>query len=350
METRKIQKVGYSTLMVSLPNDWVKKSGLRQGDIVTCIPQGDGSIKITPTKLTEFDKENRESIVNVDLCDDDKILERVIVGNYMLGQDTITINSSKKISSTHLSEIRNATLRLMGMGIIEENPEKIVLQCSIDPSKFSLDTLLKRMFSVVSTMHKEVVSEALVSFNLEAANEVINREQELDMLYWLIVRLITSAQQEASIAEKVGVQKPLHLLDYRIASKYLETIGDYLEDIAKEIIVASKYTEQVRKQTIYALAHISSMTIETCGKALECLFTGEMKKANHVLKIKENVHLEEEKLVNKLSKEYKNMAVAYNLRSIAWSLRRIAEYGESLAHIAINRYLEDSTKLCQHSF
>ncbi len=31
MEARKVQKVGYSTLIVSLPKDWVEEVGLKQG-------------------------------------------------------------------------------------------------------------------------------------------------------------------------------------------------------------------------------------------------------------------------------------------------------------------------------
>jgi len=35
MEPRKVQKVGYSTLSVSIPMNWAKKRGIKKGDIVT---------------------------------------------------------------------------------------------------------------------------------------------------------------------------------------------------------------------------------------------------------------------------------------------------------------------------
>ena len=46
MEGRKIQRVGRATLTVSLPRAWVKETGIKQGDLVFCAPQKDGSLNI----------------------------------------------------------------------------------------------------------------------------------------------------------------------------------------------------------------------------------------------------------------------------------------------------------------
>src|SRR6266566_317294 len=48
MEARKVQKVGYSTLIVSLPKDWVEEVGLKQGDIVSFRRESDGGITVYP--------------------------------------------------------------------------------------------------------------------------------------------------------------------------------------------------------------------------------------------------------------------------------------------------------------
>ncbi|MEM2735030.1 MAG: AbrB/MazE/SpoVT family DNA-binding domain-containing protein, partial [Candidatus Bathyarchaeia archaeon] len=46
MERRRIQLVGRSTLTVSLPASWVKRVGLKKGDLVLLSPEKDGSLRI----------------------------------------------------------------------------------------------------------------------------------------------------------------------------------------------------------------------------------------------------------------------------------------------------------------
>ncbi|MFP3209211.1 MAG: AbrB/MazE/SpoVT family DNA-binding domain-containing protein, partial [Nitrososphaeria archaeon] len=53
MYARKAQKIGYSTLAVTLPKDWVKQVGIKPGDIVSMIRLEDGSLKIKPGLVKE---------------------------------------------------------------------------------------------------------------------------------------------------------------------------------------------------------------------------------------------------------------------------------------------------------
>ena len=48
MEARKVQRVGYSTLTVSLPREWVGDVKLKAGDIVSIKREDDGSLKLVP--------------------------------------------------------------------------------------------------------------------------------------------------------------------------------------------------------------------------------------------------------------------------------------------------------------
>lgn len=53
MEGRKIQRVDRATLAVSLPRSWVKEVGIKQGDLVFCIPQKDRSLNVMLSTLAE---------------------------------------------------------------------------------------------------------------------------------------------------------------------------------------------------------------------------------------------------------------------------------------------------------
>ena len=48
MESRKLQKTGGSTIIVSLPKKWIKKNKLDAGSEVRLIKQPDGTITIDP--------------------------------------------------------------------------------------------------------------------------------------------------------------------------------------------------------------------------------------------------------------------------------------------------------------
>src|SRR5512136_1505297 len=145
METRKVQRVGYSTYSVSLPKNWVREAGLKPGDIVMLTEEKDGSLKLVPSNMVERKAQTEECVINSDLCTDPGMLERLIVGNYTLGLDSFSVISSTRISRGHIDEIREITHRLMGLGIVQETPERIDLQCSVDPTKFKLDMLMRRL-------------------------------------------------------------------------------------------------------------------------------------------------------------------------------------------------------------
>ncbi|NWG09217.1 MAG: phosphate uptake regulator PhoU [Nitrososphaerales archaeon] len=89
METRKVQQVGFSTLIVSLPRDWAREVGLKRGDIVT-FNKEDGALKITPG-IEHEKKELVKCTINADLCKEPRLLTRIITANYILGRDTIQV-------------------------------------------------------------------------------------------------------------------------------------------------------------------------------------------------------------------------------------------------------------------
>ena len=125
MEARKVQKVGYSTLIVSLPKDWVEEVSLKQGDIVSFRRESDGGITVYPGLTRE--RENHRYIIDADLCDGPNLLTRIITANYLTGHDTIQITSKKELSSRHLEEVRAVSRRLTGLGIVEQTLKSVTL-------------------------------------------------------------------------------------------------------------------------------------------------------------------------------------------------------------------------------
>lgn len=336
MESRKVQQVGYSTLSVSLPRSWVKDIGLKQGDQVTFLPERNGSLKLMPSALVEHKAEVEEFVINSDVCNEPNMLERIIVGSYILGRDVIKIVSSKRIRSTHVEEVRRILRRLIGLGIIEETPNQITIQCSIDPTKFKIDILMRRLCVIASTIHNEAI-QALVEFDPELAKDAIRREDEADMVYWLATRLLLSAQRSRAIAEKIGLEEPLQILGFGMILKYLELIADYAENIARTAIELEGYKDRIGKQVMQRISHVSELVNNLFQKAMECVFTADVIIANSLLEIRNTVEEEEERLMRELPE-------IPHLRATALNLRMMADNGAGIAAIAINRALEKRSK------
>jgi len=93
----------------------------------------------------------------------------------------------------------------MGLGVIEETPERIAIRCSVDPEDFTLDNLLERLESTGSTMRNEAI-KALANSNPDLAQRALNRERQANKIFVLLLRLIFTAYQNPNLARAVGLE------------------------------------------------------------------------------------------------------------------------------------------------
>lgn len=335
MESRKVQKVGYSTMTVSLPSEWAKQNNINPGDLVFLIPERDGTLRIAPSHIAQKE-EAEEYIINADACDEPGMLERIIVGSYILGRDVIRVTATSRIRKEHIDEIRGIVRKLIGLGILEETPKNILLQCSVDPTKFKLDMLIRRLSLIASTILSEA-TQAFLESNKPLAEEAIDREDEADTIYYLSVRLLLSAQVKPEIAEQIGATDILFIPATRLILQYLEMIADYSEDIAKRIIALETYRDRLSKDIVEEILHLSDLTQTIFQKALDCIFTRDFRLANGVLETRKTLETESDTLMHKLPE------IPY-LRAIVLCLGKISDLGATIADIAINRALEKSSK------
>jgi len=338
LESRKVQRVGYSTFSISLPKDWVRDSGLKQGDLVMLLPEKDGSLKLIPSSMVERKAQTEEYIINSDLCNEPGMLERLIVGNYTLGREALSVVSSTRISRMHLDEVRKISRRLMGLGIVQETPERIDLQCSIDPTRFKIDMLIRRLSVIASTINLEAVQA--FTEDLQLAEDAIRREDEADMMYWLAIRLLRSAQRDRTISDKIGLEEPSQIVYYVLIARHLELIADHAENIAKRAIeFKTRGKEKIGREMMSKVINLGEMAQNVFVKAVDCVFSGDIEIANNVLEITKVIRNEHERLM-------KEIPESPILRTVFLELARIADNGAGIAVIAINKTLEKPGKIC----
>jgi len=341
LEPRRIQKVGYSTLSVSIPMNWAKKMSIKKGDIVFISEDNDGALRIAPEPSKVED--TSVYVVNVDKCDNNKVLGRVMVANYVLGRNLIRVESSRRLMREQIESIREVTQRLLGIGIIEESDRHLLLQCSIDPKNFPIDTVIKRLYTITSIMFKETI-DSLIDGDLELAKDAIAREYEADTIFWLIARLLASAQQSRLVSENIGITTPMDIIQQNIIAWYLEMVGDRLQAIASNIIKLNSSRKGTDSELIERLSQMALISFTMFDKAVKSMLEKDVKVASDAVDLYEAVEIEEEKLLEEFQAVHSELAPLFNM--IAWEFKIIAEHSTAIAEISIDNILKNKNDIC----
>ncbi|HXX72156.1 MAG TPA: phosphate uptake regulator PhoU [Candidatus Acidoferrales bacterium] len=345
MEARKVQRVGYSTLTVSLPRDWVEDVKLKAGDIVSIKREDDGSLKLVPGTEHKRD-EVRNCIVNADLCNASHLLTRVITANYILGHDTIQIVAKEELKRDHLEEIRATTQRLTGLSIVEQTMKQVTLQSFVDPTRFPIYGLMRRLHIILASM-LDVSLKALVERRPELAAEVAHMEEESDRIYWLIVRQLLLAIRDRSVGTKIGIESPVHIAGNRVVAKTLEEMADSAENVAREVIALKD--RQINSEVVLVdIAKFGAQTVRVSDQTMKALLTGDIGLANGAVEMVEEAEEDERKLTQKVLTHVKDPASAAGLRIIVWNLGQVTKYCRMIGEVTINRVLEKPSPICEY--
>jgi phosphate uptake regulator len=82
-----------------------------------------------------------------------------------------------------------------------------------------------------------MINDALTAYfkgAKDVADEVVQRDEEVDRLFFLIVRELRSAIQYPRMSEMMNIT-PVEALDFRLAAQYIERIADLAVDIALKV-------------------------------------------------------------------------------------------------------------------
>jgi phosphate uptake regulator len=344
LETRKVQRVGYSTLTVSLPREWVEDVNLKAGDIVSIRREDDGSLKLIPG--TERKREEvKGCIINADLCSSPNLLARVITGNYILGHDTIQVVTKGELKKVHLEEIRATVQRATGISIVEQTLKQVTLQSFIDPTRFPIYGLMRRLHVMISSMLD--ASIRALEGRPEPVAEVSHMEEESDRIYWLIVRQLLLAIHDRSAGSKIGIESPLNIVGNRVVAKTLEEMADSAENIANEVL-ALKEKEITSETILNEIAKFAGQVTKISEHSFNAFLTGEIKPANEAVDMVQTTENDARKLTQQVLTYVKDASVAASLRIIIWSLSQIAKYCRIIGEVTINRIMEKPSEICEY--
>jgi phosphate uptake regulator len=227
MQARKVLEMGGGTLLVSIPKQWAVKNRITKGSTVAVEELSERKLVVSPmtaedTKPREitiaYPKEQLEYLVND------------LTGAYLLGFDSIKIASKTPISREDRDRVKSTLSRLIGLEIMDEDSRGISLQFLPEPSTLDPEKIVKRMVSISEGMMRDT-AESLGERDTGALATVQERDDEVDRLYFLLVRAIRSASIDPEIAERFRL-KPVQILDYRVLASFLESLGDTIAELS----------------------------------------------------------------------------------------------------------------------
>ena len=339
METRKVQRLGPSTLAMTLPAEWAKKQDVEKGDEVSLRMGSKGTLTVMPESVQQ---EESEATVHADSIDSDAV-ERAIVAQYVLGRRVIHVEAAEgeTLDSATINAVYNAETQLMGLGVIEETPERIAIRCSVDPEDFTLDNLLERLESTGSTMRNEAI-KALAHGNPDLAQRALNRERQANKIFVLLLRLIFTAYQNPNLARAVGLDSGFPLIGYRSIAKNLELTADNAEDIAEIVLETEGHTLNVEDSTMRRIREFTDQVNEITELGVRAAVERDYDMAIETREKFAEVRNREIEILNDLD-EMPNEDLL-RVREVLVSLGQTAQYAVRNAEIATNLALNEESE------
>lgn len=318
MELRRIQETGGGTILVSLPKAWAERIGVKKGSIVAVSEREDGSVLVDP-------RYSAEHALKTAVVSPTKNVRREITSRYLLGYDIIQISAKERIHPDAREEIMSAVRRLVGLEIIEENSKSMTIQCLLEPSSFPPDRILRREHLIAAGMHRDAIS-CLEEEDEHLAKTVVERDEEVDRLYFLLVRLLRAIIQNPRLGDSIGLS-PLDCLDYRLVASFVEAIGDSSAEVAQAF--PGKGQIYFPRDFMSKLKPISDEIFSMHEGAMRAFFTRDLSLAEEIIDRKVSIDRSLQNLAGLINGDSQK---ALTLSSIVLgSLDRIADHAIDIA-------------------
>jgi len=329
MDIRKVQMTGGSSFIVTLPKEWAESIGLKKNDSLRLSPQQDGSIIIT-TADAEISSTHVTKVMDVEGLTDPDLIFRMLVGAYMSGFSMIEVSSSARLSNTVLDVVGKMTQMAIGLEIVEEYDNKMVLKDLVDPTEMRMGKSLERMKVLVRNMLADV-STALKNDKISLIGDIMARDSDVDRLGWLITRQTNMFQRDVALLKKVSMDHSEITSNYMI-SRIIERIGDHTVAVSEYAgnLIGNEAFADVRSEACKLCDAVTAVFV----KSLTMVGSNDPVAASDCVNECRNLS-ETAKGFNKsaVGKEY-DVALSINL--MIGSLRRICEYSMDIAELAIN--------------
>jgi phosphate uptake regulator len=336
-QLRRVQKVGYSTLSVSIPKEFAVDLGLAPGDGILFREEADGTLRMIPAAK---EKGKSKATIRVEQAGGDEMLTRLVVGCYALGYETIEVVGKDPLGNTTVSRVLGTIKRLRGLEVVESDLTRIMAQSFMDPTRFPVDSLVKRLQILVSRSLEYV----MVAVDLKETghlNEVSRLREQIEELYWLILRQLLVALSRRELASEIGIESPLHASGDRVSAKTLDEIGSIIKDVAEELARLRSQGTKMDPKVATGIRKLAAKAGEAFDTTVESLLTPDVRLVGKSLELVDEA-LQLEKDITHRMLESGEFGYA---RVIVSQFGQLARYCNIIIEIASHRMLRKTSRV-----
>ena len=335
-DVRKVQFTGRSTYVLSLPKKWVEEMRLKAGDQVTLVRELDNSLSIIPI-FTGTRESLNEVTTFVSPSESGNTLRRKVVSIYLAGYNIIHLKiKSGRMNPALRDAVRELVRRnLVGTEMIADASDDITLQVLLSLPELSVNTAIRRMYLIASSMHKDAIS-ALAELNYELAKEVIRSDDEVDRFSLYVFRNLVMAMQNGRVLREMGLKKPSDCLNYRVAVKSIERITDHACSIADKAITLK---DKIPKDSLQKIDKMSHLALTVLNDSVEALLRRDYQLADKTVDNAKNIRTLEDEVLKAIEKD--KVRDPANIKLVLEDIRRTAEYASDIAEAAMNETIDE---------
>lgn len=337
---RKVIRLGRSALAVTLPKDWTSLVRLKEGDYVLIDEAEENYIKMKKAD-SEFETPPTVCVVNADVCTSQNMLRRIIIGAYVVGHKIIWIQTKNGFRPNDIEGIRALTEMLVGLHVTEQTDNIIILQSLADPSRPTIDSSIRRLHLISSSMYDTALGIFLGEEDLKRLEDIKVLEVECDKIYWLVTRQLLLSVNDKALAKELGIKSNLWLLGNRTVVRMFKSVVTESKYISRYVENLLKLGYKLDTETTRWFTNVREEIRRLSNTAVDSLITRDLvggnnaiESANKLVKVLETAEMV-------APKKY-DINICPFLSGIVRSLRNIALNYRYIGEVVINRSVEES--------
>jgi len=331
---RKVQLMGGSTLIISLPKEWTRKAGINPGDFVYLHVESDNSLRVMPKNVISLKR--RETIIEVGKDMSKGALVRELMSRYLAGYKVIVLNfrdgdyKQRKYLKSAISR------KLIGVEVLEESSNKMILQVLVNVEELTVNTIIQRMMYVASGMLSDSLRE-LRKLDREVIRDIIDRDDIADKLYLYILRQLNATIKGYLRLEEIGLKGVEETLQYGIVAKSIERIADHAQRIAMNLLELSQMDVILKEDLCRTVYEYGSSINKIFRDSVNAFLTRNRGEAHNIMDTATDSLIGYEKVIVDHMMNFEMSAKAYfPLRLIIDSLRRIVDYSVDISEATLD--------------
>jgi phosphate uptake regulator len=227
------------------------------------VTQPDDTLVVIPKKLGKRAGVVAELVINQPVAVEE--VEKLFMTLYIGGAETIVVKFSPQAFGLRRQIKDFIRRRVVDMEIVEEASDRLIVQSMVSATELAVVDVAGKMMRLVGNMLTDLIV-GLDRDDVALLKDVIERDDEVDRLYWLMERQLKRAAMSRYVMLELKIDDPRDIVEFVIIAKSIERMADHICRIA--------YVNQEEKVDMRVLSPILTKVAEFLRQA-ETLLTGE---------------------------------------------------------------------------